>query len=70
MFIPGGGEVGILKAGAAGSSVGGAGLSAAGLLSAVVSFGGVSPGNRVQVHKRKTNTVSLGKTTYPLKKKG
>ena len=44
MFVPGGGVVGILKAGADGSSFGisfaGAGLSAAGLLSVVVSFGG------------------------------
>ena len=54
MFVPGGGVVGILKAGADGSSFGiffaGAGLSAAGLLSVVVSFGGASPGIRFQVY--------------------
>ena len=54
VFVPGGGVVGILKAGADGSSFGisfaGAGLSAAALLSVVVSFGGASPGNRFQVN--------------------
>lgn len=54
MFVPGGGVVGILKAGADGSSFGisfaGAGLSAAGLLSVVFSFGGASPGIRFQVN--------------------